>query len=490
MTNVSRNAGAVIGQIVITSLLMFVLYREMLEIIGLESIGIWSVVLAAASASRLTDLGLSASVTRFVALHRSGGRQQEASEAIQTVFVSTSLILSVLLIASYPLLSYVFRFFLSDVDLLKARALLPFSLLSLYIASAAGVFLAAIDGCQRQDIRVIIVVLGQVIYVLTGLWLMRSFQLIGLAWAQIFQGLSLLVASWILLRRQQAELPLVPFVWKKKSFLEMLSYGLQFQLGSIVMMLFDPLTKAMLARYGGVGAVGYFEMASQLVTRVRALIVSANQVVVPLIASVYQHDVRHLEKIFNFSMELLFLVIGPIFALLILWSPLISELWLGTRDEKFTAYVTILSIAWGFNVIAGPAYFANQGTGKIGWNSASHVWIGVANVLLGWSLGKIFGAWGVLSAMAIALVSGSLVILLSYCTNIKDRKHWRLSWQALLVMLVSITIVMLSEDLYLFSQPFDGAIQLLILIFLPSLVLGLCLWMHPFRKLILSNIFP
>lgn len=184
------------------------------------------------------------------------------------------------------------------------------------------------------------------------------------------------------------------FCLEKKSFLEMLSYGLQFQLGSIVMMLFDPLTKAMLARYGGVGAVGYFEMASQLVTRVRALIVSANQVVVPLIASVYQHDVRHLEKIFNFSMELLFLVIGPIFALLILWSPLISELWLGTRDEKFTAYVTILSIAWGFNVIAGPAYFANQGTGKIGWNSASHVWIGVANVLLGWSLGKIFGAWG------------------------------------------------------------------------------------------------
>jgi O-antigen/teichoic acid export membrane protein len=53
---------------------------------------------------------------------------------------------------------------------------------------------------------------------------------------------------------------------------------------SISQLLYEPTTKILLSKYGGLGILGNYEMASRLVNQVRALIVNANQVVIPIIA--------------------------------------------------------------------------------------------------------------------------------------------------------------------------------------------------------------
>jgi O-antigen/teichoic acid export membrane protein len=69
----SSNAAANVLQALAGAALLFALYRYINTTLGVEQLGIWSVVLATASASRLADLGLSAGVTRFVARDRARG---------------------------------------------------------------------------------------------------------------------------------------------------------------------------------------------------------------------------------------------------------------------------------------------------------------------------------------------------------------------------------------------------------------------------------
>lgn len=68
----SHNVAANVAQMLIGAALLFALYRYINDTLGAAALGVWSVVLATASASRLADLGLSASVTRFVARQHGG----------------------------------------------------------------------------------------------------------------------------------------------------------------------------------------------------------------------------------------------------------------------------------------------------------------------------------------------------------------------------------------------------------------------------------
>jgi O-antigen/teichoic acid export membrane protein len=67
--------------------------------------------------------------------------------------------------------------------------------------------------------------------------------------------------------------PLLPVQWKLKRFREMLGYGVNFQINSVVMLLFEPTTKILLGRFCELAAAGYFEMGQRLVMQARALIV-------------------------------------------------------------------------------------------------------------------------------------------------------------------------------------------------------------------------
>ena len=95
---IARNAAASVGQVIVSALILFVLYRAILEMLGAERLGIWSVVLAAASASRIGELGLSASVTRFVAKYRAQGDDKAAGYAVQTAAVSIAVLLACILL--------------------------------------------------------------------------------------------------------------------------------------------------------------------------------------------------------------------------------------------------------------------------------------------------------------------------------------------------------------------------------------------------------
>lgn len=406
-----RNSIAAVVQVVVGSGLMFFLYRVILNTLGVEALGVWSVVLATASASRIGELGLSSGVTRFVAKYRAFGDDSKVSAVLQTGVISVAALLLLVIVLALPLLRMVLGNLFPLTRLDEALALLPFLMVSLLLSAVAAIFQSGLEGCQKYAQKAMLVSAGSVLFVTAGVWLAPRHGLQGLAWAQIGQGVFLAIGGWILLKRLVPGMPLVPWRWNRSAFREMLGYGAQVQFAGIAMMMFDPLTKVLLGKFGGLSAVGYFEMANQLVSKVRMLIVAANQVIVPRVAELCEAQVDGIQAMYRTNLRVLFLVVPVTMGLLVSWTPVISEVWIGHYEPAFILFAALWAPSWALNIMSAPAYFANQGRGRLKWNTAAHVLMGLSNALLSLLLGRLFGATGVIVGSGMALASGSLLVV-------------------------------------------------------------------------------
>ena len=79
----------------------------------------------------------------------------------------------------------------------------------------------------------------------------------------------------------------------------MMGYGLNIQMISVSQMLYDPITKGLLVKFGGLDLAGYYEMANRMVIQLRGLIVSAVQVLVPTIADLKEKNPDSIHKVYK-----------------------------------------------------------------------------------------------------------------------------------------------------------------------------------------------
>lgn len=477
----ARNALAKALQTLAGAGLLFALYRYINTTLGVEQLGVWSVVLATVSASRLADLGLSTGVTRFVARDLARGEPNRACQVINTATLTLMVSVGAALPLLYLLIAKLLPHLLGSTHLSNAQEILPFALVSLWLSIVAAVFQGGLDGCQRMGLHAGLVVTGQALLLVLAVCLVPQHGLMGLAWAQIGQALFLTMVGRLLMHRALPELPRLPLRWNKHVLREMLCYGANVQAASVSMLLFDPIAKVLMARFGGPAAAGYFEIASQVVLKARAVIVAANQAVVPHIAALAETKPTHLAHIYLENTRLLIFVSLPTFALLIGWAGGISWLLVGAYQTDFVFLLSLLAVAWGWNIIACPAFFTNMATGQVGWNTLSHVIMGLLNVGLGWLLGSRYGAHGVALAYAIALVIGSGVLIAIF--QCKNRLGWRWSFihehLGLTIVCVLVAVFSWLAPLRALSAQPAAIIGWL---FLSPLMLGLAVWFHPMRK--------
>ena len=71
--SVSRNAVMAVVQAVTTGGVLFLFYRYLLKAIGPEQVGVWAVVLATASTSRISEMGFTGSAVKFTAKYVARG---------------------------------------------------------------------------------------------------------------------------------------------------------------------------------------------------------------------------------------------------------------------------------------------------------------------------------------------------------------------------------------------------------------------------------
>lgn len=411
---VFRNASMTVIQVMTSGATLFFLYRYLLKTIGLELLGVWSIVLATTMAAKISELGFSGSVVKFVAKYLALNNPKRVSEIIQSATLSVAFFMGSVVMIAYVPFQHLLEYAVPHKGLDAALALFPYALISLWLNSIAGAFQSGLDGCQRIDIKSYLIVGGNIFYLFAVFALVPYFGFLGLAYAQILQSAVLLVVGWILLRKELPCMPSLPIYWNHSAFLEMWRYAINFQVNSLAAMLYDPVTKALLGKFGGLNMVGMYEMASRMIMQFRTIVVSANQVLVPAIASLEEGEQAKIPVLYQKSYSLMLFITIPYFALILSALPFISEVWVGHYDEIFINISMLLAVGWFYNLLIGPAYFSYLGLGRLRWNTASHLIIAVLNLGLGLALGYVYGGYGVIAAWVVALIIGSSVVIVAY----------------------------------------------------------------------------
>ena len=420
------NSIAAVGQVLVVGILYFVLYRYLLDTIGIELLGVWSLIIASTSLALLANFGISTSIVKFVSTYYT---RKDFDSLKNLIFTS-----SVFIIVTYTLISVVILFlgvlilpyFIEKKYINIALEILPYSLLSLIINALGGVVSSCLDGVQKNYIKSYIVSFSTLL--LFGLCLVFTpkFGLKGLIFAQIIQAILVLLLSLHQLSKTIPGVLSLQWNWSSVLFKEIINYGLKMQVLSFMQMSFEPITKALLSKFGGLASVGYYEMASRLVTQFRGLIVSANQVIVPVVAEAKETNEKQIKTLYvkTFSLILLFNVV--LITGILIFIPAISYIWIGKLVPFFIFAAIVNSLVAFINICSNPAYFSYLGEGKLNWLMYSYAAITILNPLLGYVFGVNYGAYGVVIAWNISFLIGSLLVLFSY------HKINHISWRELI----------------------------------------------------------
>ena len=470
-------------QIVVISGVLFILYKFLLNTIGIEQLGIWALVLATTSVTQIANFGLSGSVVKFVARYIARSESENVSGVIQTAVLSAGAFVGLFLIIGYPIAKWVLGLVIPYESLPSALTILPYAFFALWIMVITSIFQAGLDGYQRIDLRSILLMAGAVLHLFLCLKLAPAYGLMGVAYARVIQNFTILLSSWFLLKRHLPLLPIFPYKWNKGLFKEIIGYGINFQVISVTAMFYDPITKAFLSKFGGLSMVGYFEMANRMVQQFRALIVSANQVLVPAIAGLKEKAPKKIQSVYLTSYQLLFYLALPLFSLIIVCTPIISELWIGHYESVFVIFATLMAIGWLFNTLNAPSYFANLGIGELRWNVVSHMAIAFLNAGLGFLLGVFYGGIGVVVAWVFSLALGSSVVSLSYHIKYKIpliELLPRASRKIITVCLVGVlSAFIINHEL---NNIFNTITRNSVILLLFLIIVFIPFWLHPMRK--------
>lgn len=493
---IAVSAGSSIAQIIVSGIATFVLFRLILETIGADKLGIWSLVIAASSMVQVGNMGMSGSIVKHVADCDATGDKDKMSVVIQTTVISIALFTFVLILGAYPAAKMYFSFTLQAGVYQDAIEILPIALLAFLVMMVAGIYQGAMYGCQLIVHRNIILVIDSILYLALCVLLMPRYGLVGLAYARLGQNSFTLLITVVLLRRYVPQLPMLPFHWSKAQFKEMLGYAANFQLISLLVMFSDPITKGFLSKYGNISMVGYYEIANRILQIFRSLLVSANQVLVPTFARLEKLEPEKVSSAYLISYQIVYYLTIPAFCLLAISAPLLSEVLIGRHEPFFIWSMIALCLGWLINTLSVPAYFATMGSGEMKANVVSHVIMTSMNLLLIFVLGYLWGGIGVVLAWSVALASGGIIMNILYfrANNIAVRNvipeasRW-LTLMCLIGLVATYSIwgyfhgieLKLVNGLALTNTWARFMLSgVMVLVF--AAMIGLPIWVHPLRR--------
>lgn len=408
------NAGSSVLQVLAVGVVYFLLYKFLVQKLGAQELGVWSLVLATSSIANLANFGITSGLVKFVAEYRAKSKESELQKLVSTAFFSICVLFVILILLLYIVGIIILKRVVDANYLSVAIQILPYSLLSLFINGIGGIFTSVLEGFQKNYLRNIIFSIAVVVLYIGTFILTPKFGLLGVAYAQVIQSLLILGTASIIAMRLVYNKKYSGFKWDKETFKTIMGYGLKFQIVSICQMLYEPTTKTLLSKFGGLSAVGYYEMASRLISQVRALIVNANQIMIPVVTEASFNDSIKLESIYKKTFSITMFIGIPTISLILFLSPLISMFWIGKLQIEFIVFTYVLGIGNLFNIVCGPSYFGFLGQGILNPLIKVHVLMAIINAALAYLFGIFIGGYGVVIAWGIALLYSSLYLILQY----------------------------------------------------------------------------
>jgi O-antigen/teichoic acid export membrane protein len=411
---ISINLGFSLLQSISVAFSYFFLYRILLDALGAEKLGIWSIVLSISTTSNIVSLGIGSSVTRLTAKYNYDKNYCSINKLIITSFLLSSTLFTIVSGVIYIIGLYWIRSIVDAEYLTLAESILPYSIICIFINAVSNVFLSCLDGFQKNYYRSILIIICNIILLITSIILVKKYDLLGVVYAQVIQSLFLLFFAIFIIKRIAIKLSFSPSNFDIKELKIIFSLGLREQIISIAQLCFDPVTKSFLASYGELSHIAFYEIANRFVTQTRGLLANANKVLIAVFAEALEKDDSSLEILYKKNISILYVISLMWITIISFSSFFVSTMMFDSTNIMFITFVIILSFGNFFNILSMPSYFSNLGQGKYKYNIFGNVMIAVLNIIFGFILAKGFGEHGVAIGWTISLAFGSLYIIYSY----------------------------------------------------------------------------
>jgi O-antigen/teichoic acid export membrane protein len=405
---------AVIGtlEVIVYAGVLLLLYRIIVRVLGIEAMGIWSLVMATASFLRFADTGVGAGVGRFVALSRAEGEDGQALRIIDTALVFNAVLLAGLtFLILFPARALLPSIFDDPKSLAAARELLPLAFGAFILGNLSGVSSASLVALHRLDLKSYIVMGSCLLQLAVAGLLIDDYGLVAVAAGQIAQQATILVACYLAARRVIG-VPVARFVPRpsRAALRELLPFGLKLQGVSLLTSMFDPISRFVMSAFGGLAAVGTLELAQRALMQLRQLIANPAQQLMPAFA--HYKDRASRKNLYMKSMAALTVSAVLILGGAALVAPLWGWLWLGKVPPHFWEFTAILAVGWIANVAAVPAYHLSVSTGRLKSIAIGGSATTVLGPLLAVVLGHELGDRGVVLGTALGLGIGGVIIMI------------------------------------------------------------------------------
>ncbi|AWI86726.1 hypothetical protein CEW88_23460 (plasmid) [Alloyangia pacifica] len=378
--NLRRNSIFAATEVVVYGLGLFFIYRNVVQVLGVEMLGVWSLVLATTAFGRVADVGIAGGLGRYIARSLGAGRPDKAIMYMRTGILSISALMgAIALLLWYPLWRAL-AIALEGEELAIARDILPWAIFSFWLLNLKAVMDACLLGVHRADLRAVANIAGMLLQVWASLALVNDYELHGLAWAQaaqFFLAIGLSVVFLLTVARVNTEGSPIRSWFSYEQFREMLGFGVKLQIGTIANLLFEPGVKIVLGAIAGTAMLGIFEMAYRFVYQVRNVAIRAIQTTVPSFADYDARDNDDIVDLFSKVSRTAAIATATLMPAVIIGSPLVSWLWLSEVNYLFIFITALIAVMWGIGILASPAFFLGIGIGRVAPNVVGQIMAGI-----------------------------------------------------------------------------------------------------------------
>jgi O-antigen/teichoic acid export membrane protein len=411
--------------------IQFFLTPLILVKIGAAGYGTWAVFRAVNGMTSLADLGLVATLSKFVAEYYATRDYVSLNRLLNTglvLFGILSLLVSgVLWAGTSVLVRFLFRG--TSVD---ARDLTILFRLFLTVVAAnilVLLFASVTSGLQRLDVTNSMGAFNTVVAsALDAVLLLRGWGLRGLVYGQIVAALFTLLGYLVLVRWFLPQARFIPSSANLAEAKRIFSFSLRLYFTQAAVVVHNNIEKLLLASLVGVPAAGWYDIANDVALKIRGAV---GIILSPVMTAASElgalKDDRRLVELYYRSHKYLAFVGAPVVCYMAMVSGRFVSLWIGPHFQMVAVPLAVLVFVNMFNLTTGPGFLIFAGGGNLGPGIKSAL-VGIAlNAGLSWILIYSWGFRGAVVGTSISIVLASLYFLYLFhrLTGNSAGKLWR-----------------------------------------------------------------
>lgn len=406
-----RNAVLSMVQSIVSIVCIFLSYRIVIGQEGIESLGLWSLLMLFGGVASSFDVSGATALARSVARHEQDFPEYAQPDVIHTVLLTSIIInglfVTTLFAAAPALLSHL----IAPDQLEEAWALLPWVGAMMLMAPLAVGISASIDGHMRADIRSVLISVAAIFGFLVALVAIPRLGLAGFALAQAVQQFITIIGGWLILRRRVSGLGWLPLKWRLAIFKNTTGYALRLNIIGALGLLLEPLVKYCINLSGGTAAVGIYELAARLAIQVRNLVIASTTPLIPAFATATAPNTPYFASLLRRAQYYSNFAAVAVALTTLSAAPFMCIIMLNHVSVEVLRLNALLALGWSINLFSLPLYLAAQGQGILRWNMMGHAIIGIVIIMATIFLMPQMGGEGVVFGVALGLLAGTAVTM-------------------------------------------------------------------------------